>query len=232
MLDKDESIVTKLQGKGPVTIQTQEAEPAKVIQIDGEESQMSSIGNSITSGNTSKSKVDKACIFLMAEHNKIMQGKDKENQELLHQILQLNIEENTANLENLEADLKAALEKENEEKMEVEKKKLEREFRETIEAEIHKKIESEMKQARDKIKATDNITPSKIGFSNKIPEMPEIAATPEAATRNQDDTSQGDVTGSATHDSSDDELDMKKVVKSPPQMRKNTIDGSKSAIPL
>ena len=49
MLDKDESIVTKLQGKGPVTIQTQEAEPAKVIQIDGEESQMSSIGNSITS---------------------------------------------------------------------------------------------------------------------------------------------------------------------------------------
>ena len=166
--------------EGLVTIQTQEAEPAEVIQLDGKGSPMSSIGNnSITSGNTSKSMVQKACIVLSTElseeHNKIMQGKDKENQKLQDQLLELTIEENArvANLENIEADMKAALEKENKEKMEVEKKKLERELRKTTEAEIHKKIESEMKQAADKIKATDNITPSKIGGSNRIPETPE-----------------------------------------------------------
>ena len=230
--------------EGLVTIQTQEAEPAEVIQLDGKGSPMSSIGNnSITSGNTSKSMVQKACIVLSTElseeHNKIMQGKDKENQKLQDQLLELTIEENArvANLENIEADMKAALEKENKEKMEVEKKKLERELRKTTEAEIHKKIESEMKQAADKIKATDNITPSKIGGSNRIPETPEVAATPEAATRtNQDDTSHGDVAGSATQDSSDDDFEiakqLNKVVKSPPRMRKNPIDGSKSAIPL
>ena len=80
-------MVTKLQGKGPVTIQTQEAEPAEVIQLDSKGSPMSSIGNSVTSGNTSKSMVQKACIVLSAEHNKRMQGKDKENQELLDQLL-------------------------------------------------------------------------------------------------------------------------------------------------
>ena len=78
--------------EGLVTIQTQEAEPAEVIQLDGKGSPMSSIGNnSITSGNTSKSMVQKACIVLSTElseeHNKIMQGKDKENQKLQDQLL-------------------------------------------------------------------------------------------------------------------------------------------------
>ena len=234
MLDEEESIVTKLQGKGPVSLQTQEADPAEVIQLDGKDSPMSSIGNSVTSGNTSKSKVDKACISLTLEHNQRMDGKEKENQELLDRILQLEIDEATkeANLKNIEADYKAALEKENEEKMEVAKMKLERELRATLEAEIRKTIELERNQTTDKSKATDNNTPSKIGGSNRIPETPEGADTTEEATRNQDDTSQGDVAGSAIQDSSDDDLDIQKAVKSPARMRKNPIDGSKSAIPL
>jgi hypothetical protein len=212
LVDEEESLKTKLQGKGPVTLHTQEPEP-EVIQLDGKGSPMSSIGNSTTSGNTSKSLVQKACIELSteisAEHNKIVQGKDKENQQ--DQLLALTIEEEArvANFEKLEADMKAALEKENEEKMEVEKKKLERELRETMEAVIRKQIESEMKQAADKIKATDNITPSKIGGSNRIPETPEVAATPEAATRtDQDNTSHGEDAGPAAQDSSDDDLDI------------------------
>ena len=84
LVDEEESLKTKLQGKGPVTLHTQEPEP-EVIQLDGKGSPMSSIGNSMTSGNTSKSLVQKACIELSteisAEHNKIVQGKDKENQQ-------------------------------------------------------------------------------------------------------------------------------------------------------
>ena len=234
MLDEEESIVTKLQGKGPVSLRTQEADPAEVIQLDGKDSPMSSIGNSVTSGNTSKSRVDKACISLTLQHNQRMDGKEKENQELLDRILQLEIDEATkeANLKNIEADYRATLEKENEEKMEAAKMKLERELRATLEAEIRKTIELERNQTTDKSKATDNNTPSKIGGSNRIPETPEGADTTEEATRNQDDTSQGDVAGSAIQDSSDDELDIQKAVKSPPRMRKNPIDGSKSAIPL
>jgi hypothetical protein len=140
----------------------------------------------------------------------------------LDRILQLEIDEATkeANLKNIEADYKAALEKENEEKMEVAKMKLERELRATLEAEIRKTIELERNQTTDKSKATDNNTPSKIGGSNRIPETPEGADTTEEATRNQDDTSQGDVAGSAIQDSSDDELDIQKAVESPARIER------------
>ena len=218
MLDDEESLKTKLQGKGPVTIQTQETEP-KVIQIDGKDSPVSSMGNSMTSGNTSKSLVQRACIELSAEHLKAMQEKENEYQLLQDELLAINLEEEkqVANLERLKADMKSALEKENEEKMEEEeKKKLEEELRETMGAVLRKQIEAEMrnKQAADKINATDNITPSKIGGSNRIPQTPEVAATPEAATRtDQDDpfvATPEAMTGPAAQDSSDDEQDVVK----------------------
>jgi len=250
MLDDEESLKIKLQGKGLVTIQTQETEP-EVIQIDGKDSPVSSLGNSMTSGNTSKSLVQRACIELSAEHLKTMQEKENEYQLLQDELLVINLEEEkqVANLEKLKADMKSALEKENKEKMEEEKKKLKEELRETVGAVLCKQIEAEMrnKQAVDKINATDNISPSKIGGSNRIPQTSEVAATPEAATRtDQDGPSDGEdalpfvatpeaMTGSAAQDPSDDEQDMAKrptieIPKpSPSRTRKNPKDGSKSA---
>jgi hypothetical protein len=100
---------------------------------------------------------------------------------------------------------------------------------------LRKKIEAEMmnKQEVDKINATDNSTPSKVGGSNMILQTPPTSkdvlpsvATPEA------------VTGPATQDSSNDEQNMVNRLTlptpsaipkpSPSRMRKSPKDGSKS----
>ena len=102
--------------------QYQEAEP-KVIQIDWEDSLMGSIGNSVNSGNTSKSLVKKACIVLSAQHLKDMREKDKALKLAQDKLVAITLDEQNqvAKLEQLAVDMKLALEKENEEKIEEER---------------------------------------------------------------------------------------------------------------
>ena len=74
-----------------------------------------------------------------------------------------------AKLEQLAMDMKLALERENEEKIEEE-----RNWKQSYGVNLRKKIEAEMmnKQEVDKINATDNSTPSKVGGSNMILQTP------------------------------------------------------------
>jgi len=99
--------------------QYQEAEP-KVIQIDWEDSLMGSIGNSVNSGNTSKLLVKKACIVLSAQHLKDMREKDKALKLAQDKLVVITLDEQNqvAKFEQLAVDMKLALEKENEEKIE------------------------------------------------------------------------------------------------------------------